>query len=78
MKTTYLFGVANIQGWTEVCHSVGERITLPHLATTVWWHIIALCVTHLSYQTRVTNVSPQNKSDRFVTLFLYLFKLLMT
>ena len=52
MKTTYLFGVANIQGWTEVCHSVGERITLPHLATTVWWHIIALCVTKLSYQNR--------------------------
>ena len=52
MKTTYLFGVANIQSRAEICHSVGEDIILPHLDTTVWWHIVALCVTHLSYQTR--------------------------
>ena len=53
--------VANMQGWTEVCHFVGERITLPHLDTTVWWPIIALCVTDLSYQ---------NWGDIFVTLFI--------
>ena len=42
----------SIQGWTGICHSVGEDIILPHLDTTVWWHIVALCVTDLSWQIR--------------------------